>query len=80
VTFSYASSLGTTWGPAGASVSASVDAMRVRIRVERESPRRAGREREVWSASMLVGAEAERRSDSAKAFLLKDGMVVDSWN
>jgi len=34
-----------------------------------------GRARDDWNASMLVGAEMDKRSESAKAFLLKDGML-----
>ena len=54
-----------------ASASASVDAMRVMIR----DAMARGRVRDDWNASMLVGAEIERRRDRAKAFLLKDGML-----
>ena len=48
-------------------------------KIELESERRPGRAREVWNASMLEGADADRISDSAKAFLLKDGMVDLDW-
>ena len=34
-----------------------------------------GRERDDWNASMFVGAEMDNRRDSAKAFLLKDGIL-----
>jgi len=72
VTFSYASSLGITDAAGLASASASVDAMRVMIR----DATARGRVRDDWNASMLVGAEMERRRERAKAFLLKDGMLI----